>query len=104
MRVVLASAHNIPILLGLNSLNAAGGALLLAFAAPGVGGCLSALRKILSGTDGFLPGEVLRGAASVAGTPSDSYAYFEANFPGRMQRALYVYMTLLEALLTTYWG
>jgi len=61
MRVVLASAHEDAILLGLNTLNALGGFVLLLFAAPVLGGCMSALRKILTGTDGFLPGELRRG-------------------------------------------
>jgi len=68
MRVVLAFAHENAILLGLNSLNALGSLLLILLAAPGVGGCLSAFRKILNGTDGFLPGEVLRGTLACAKT------------------------------------
>ena len=64
MRVVLASAHEDAILLGLNTLNALGGAVLLLLAAPVLGGCMSVMRKILAGTDGFLPGELRRGIAA----------------------------------------
>jgi len=68
LRVVLRAAHGAPILLGLNFLNALGGWLLLALAALGMGGCLSALRKILAGGGSFVPRDILRGISACART------------------------------------
>lgn len=68
MRVVLAAANGTSILIGLNTLNAVTGALLFALAGLGLGGCFSALRRILDGSDGFLPKEILRGIGSCART------------------------------------
>jgi len=58
MRVVLQAARGEPVLQWLNAVNALGNLLLIPLACFGAGGCLSALRKMLRGTDGFLPREV----------------------------------------------
>ena len=58
MRVVLQAARGEPVLLWLNAVNALGGLLLIPLACFGAGGCLSSLRRMLRGTDGFLPREV----------------------------------------------
>jgi len=68
MRIVLNAAHEAPTLLGLNFLNALTGWPLLGLAALGLGGCLSALRKILAGGGGFVPRHVLRGMGACAKT------------------------------------
>jgi ABC-type glycerol-3-phosphate transport system permease component len=68
MRVILAAAHDTPILIGLNTLGALAGLLLIAVAALGVGGCLSALRAVLRGQNGFLPGMVFGGMRRCAKT------------------------------------
>ena len=61
MRVVLRAAQGEPVLLWLGAVNALGGLLFLLLAALGMGGCLSALRKLLRGEDCFLPREVFKG-------------------------------------------
>ena len=68
MRVVLRAAHGEPVLPWLAAVEALGGLPLLMLAALGAGGCLSALRKLLRGEDGFLPGEVFRGMGRCAAT------------------------------------
>jgi len=68
MRVILRAAQSEPVLPWLNAINALGGLLFLMLAAFGVGGCLSALRKMLRGTDGFLPREVFTGMGRCAKT------------------------------------
>jgi len=68
MRVVLQAARAEPVLPWLGAIDALGGLPLLMLAALGAGGCLAALRRILRGEDGFLPGEVFRGMGRCAGT------------------------------------
>ncbi len=61
MRIVMNAAHATDLLLGLNLLNALGGALLLALAALGIGGCLSAMRAELDGAGVSLPRAIFGG-------------------------------------------
>jgi len=68
LRVILRAAQEEPVLPWLNAISALGGLLLMMLAAFGIGGCLSALRKMLRGTDGFLPREVLGGLRRCAKT------------------------------------
>ena len=66
MRVVLRAAREEPVLSWLNMIDALGGLPLLMLAALGAGGCLSALRKMLRGEDGFIPREVWKGMGRCA--------------------------------------
>jgi len=68
MRVVLRAARDEPVLPWLGAIDALGGLLLVMLAMWGAGGCLSALRKILRGEDGFIPGEVFGGLRRCAKT------------------------------------
>jgi len=68
MPVVLYAAHDAPILLGLNVLSSIGCGTLLMLAALGLGGCFSAMRKILAGEDKALVGDIWRGFRRCAGT------------------------------------
>ena len=66
MRVVLQAARDEPVLLWLGAVDALGGLLFLLLACLGAGGCLSALRKMLRGEDGFLPREAFAGIGRCA--------------------------------------
>jgi len=68
MRVVLQAARGEPVLLWLGAVDALGGLLLLLLACLGAGGCLSALRRMLRGEDGFLPREAFVGMGARAKT------------------------------------
>jgi len=68
MRVVLALAHEEAILLGLNTLNALGGLVLLPLAAVVLGGCMSAVRAILASKDVFMPTQLRRSISATAKT------------------------------------
>ncbi|MDR1927154.1 MAG: hypothetical protein LBQ33_00770 [Oscillospiraceae bacterium] len=66
--IALGSVHTAELLLGMNVLCALGGLALLLLAAFGLGGCLSALRKLLDGSGGFLPQDVFGAMPRCAGT------------------------------------
>ena len=66
MRVVLQAARGEPVLLWLGAVDALGGLLFLLLACLGAGGCLSALRRMLRGEDGFLPREAFAGMGRCA--------------------------------------
>ena len=68
MRVVLRAAQDEPVLPWLGAIDVLGGLPLLMLAMLGAGGCLSALRKMLRGEDGFLPREVFKGMGKCAKT------------------------------------
>ena len=68
MRVILRAAQEEPELLWLNAAAALGNLPLIMLAALGAGGCLAVLRKMLRGSDRFLPGELFRGMGRCAGT------------------------------------
>ncbi|MDR2646854.1 MAG: hypothetical protein LBB67_01835 [Oscillospiraceae bacterium] len=68
MRIVIRVAHTTPLLIGLSVLNALGGVLLLMFAALGIGGCLSAMRKFFESKIAFLPRDIKNGICATAKT------------------------------------
>ncbi|MDR1464508.1 MAG: hypothetical protein LBJ11_04325 [Oscillospiraceae bacterium] len=68
MRIALRASHTADLLLGMNYLYAVGNLLFLLLGALGLGACLSALRRLLNGTSGFLPKDILRGLFSCAPT------------------------------------
>jgi len=78
MPVVLNAANDAPILLGMNVFYAVGCGLLVMLAAVGLGGCFSAMRRIIAGTDEQVTKEMFRGIGRSAKTslPAGALAGF----------------------------
>ena len=68
MRVVFTAAHDGATLLGLTVLSGLGGFILLLFAALGLGGCMHALRRVMTDNYAFLPTEFAHGVRHTAKT------------------------------------